>query len=162
MSMRMTLPPLVGLISRISHRLLTVGVPMSSVTLLRSRGGRTGRWRTIPVVILRHEGREWLVSPFRDTNWVRNIRHDNRAEIGRGRRFRAVRLVETDDPRKLEILRRYRTRYRFVPFVRAAFDATPADSVAMFQREAHRHPTFRVSSVRLLISGWSQASQRSR
>lgn len=147
MSTRMTLPPLVGLISRIPHRLLTAGVPMGPVTLLRSRGRRTGRWRTIPVVTVRHEGHEWLVSPFGDTHWVRNIRHDDRAEIGRGRRFRAVRLVETDDPRKPEILRRYRTRYRLVPFVRAAFDATPADSVAVFQREAHRHPTFLVQQA---------------
>jgi deazaflavin-dependent oxidoreductase (nitroreductase family) len=139
------LPPRLDRISRVPHRLLTWGVPMGPLVLLRTRGRRTGLARTIPVAMLRHDGLQWLVSPFGDTAWVRNIRADAHAELGRGRRYRQVRLVEVDDDRKPEILRHYRRAFRAVPFVRHAFDAAPSDGPRAFQHEAHRHPTFLIA-----------------
>lgn len=136
------LPPRLARISRIPQRLLTWGVPIGLLTLLRTHGRRTGLRRAVPVAVLRHDSREWLVSPFGDTHWVHNARDDDRAELGRGHRFRQVRLVEVNDVRKPELLRRYRRRFGFVPFVRRAFHANPGDGPQAFQREAHRHPVF--------------------
>jgi deazaflavin-dependent oxidoreductase (nitroreductase family) len=136
------LPPQIARMSRVPHRLLDRGVPMGPLTLLRTRGWRSGRQRTIPVVTFRHDGVEWLVSPFGDTAWVRNARADGHAELGRGRRFRRVRLVEVDDDRKPEVLWRYRRRFGIVPFVRNAFHAVPRQGPAAFRQEADSHPVF--------------------
>lgn len=129
-------------VSRIPHRLLAWGLPMGPLTLLRTRGRRSGTPRTVPVVTFRHDGVEWLVSPFGDTHWVRNLRANNRAELGRGRRFRPVRLLEISDARNPGVLWRYRRRFGFVPFVRHAFHATPRQGPPAFGREADRHPIF--------------------
>lgn len=136
------LPPQLAKMSRVPHRLLDLGVPMGPLKLLRTRGRRSGRTRTIPVVTFRRDGVEWLVSPFGDTGWVLNARADGHAEIGRGRRFRRVRLVEVDDDRKPEVLWRYRRRFGIVPFVRHAFSATPRQGPAAFHQEAAGHPVF--------------------
>src|SRR5262245_28954570 len=99
-----SLPPQLQKMSRVPHRLLRLGFPMGPLKLLRTTGRRTGKTHEIPVVTFRHDGTEWLVSPFGDTAWVHNARADGHAELGRGRRLRQVRLAEVDDDRKPEIL----------------------------------------------------------
>ncbi|MEO3862295.1 nitroreductase family deazaflavin-dependent oxidoreductase [Acrocarpospora sp. B8E8] len=136
------LSPRMICLSRIPHLLLTWGIPMGPLVLLRTCGRHSGLPRTVPIATLRHDGHHWLVSPFGDTHWVHNIRADARAELGRGRRFRPVRLVEVDDDRKPEILRAYRRVFGLVPFVRAAFGAGADDRPQLFAIEAHRHPAF--------------------
>jgi deazaflavin-dependent oxidoreductase (nitroreductase family) len=132
--------------SRVPYRLLTWGVPMGPLVLLRTRGRRSGLYRTNPVALLRLDGFEWLVSPFGNTNWVHNARADARAELGRGRRLRRVRLIEIDDERNAEILLNYRRTFGVVPFVREAFDATPQDGPPAFRQETDRHPAFLVQT----------------
>ncbi|SNS10679.1 nitroreductase family deazaflavin-dependent oxidoreductase [Actinomadura mexicana] len=119
------LPPRLARMNRVPFRLLTWGLPMGPLVLLRTRGRRSGLSRTAPVALLELDGRQWLVSPFGETHWVRNARSDGRAELGRGRRFRQVRLTEIDDDRRHRIVSAYRRKYRVVPFVRAAFDTGP-------------------------------------
>lgn len=123
---------------------LSRGVPMGPLRTLQTRGRTTGRDHVVPVALLRTDGDEWLVSPFGDVAWVLNVRANGRAALGRGRRLRAVTLAEVRDDRVPELLRAYRRRFRAVPFVRAAFDATARDGVDEFAREAPRHPVFRV------------------
>lgn len=142
-----SLSPRMIRLSRIPHLLLTRGIPMGPLALLRTRGRYSGLPRTVPVATLRHDGHHWLVSPFGDTHWVRNIRADARAELGRGRRLRPVRLIEVDDDRKPEILRAYRRVFGLVPFVRDAFDACADDRTQSFAIEAHRHPAFLIQPV---------------
>jgi deazaflavin-dependent oxidoreductase (nitroreductase family) len=119
------LPPRLARMNRVPFRLLAWGLPMGPLVLLRTRGRRSGLPRTTPVALLELDGRQWLVSPFGETHWVRNARSDGRAELGRGRRFRKVRLTEIDDDRKHRIVSAYRHKYRVVPFVRDAFDTGP-------------------------------------
>jgi len=120
---------------------------MGPLLLLRTRGRHSGLSRTIPVVILRHSDEQWLVAPFGATHWVHNARATDRAELGRGRRFRTVQLVEIDDERTPEILYRYRRAFGLVPFVRRAFTATPADGPSAFRAEAEQHPVFLIRAV---------------
>jgi deazaflavin-dependent oxidoreductase (nitroreductase family) len=44
------------------------------VATLSVRGRRSGQWRTVPVVVLEHEGQRYLLTPFGDTDWSRNLR----------------------------------------------------------------------------------------
>jgi deazaflavin-dependent oxidoreductase (nitroreductase family) len=117
------LPPRLTRMSRVPIRLLSWGVPLGPLTLLRTRGRRSGLPRTTPVALLSLDGRRWLVSPFGETHWVHNARADGRAHLGRGRRPRPVRLTEVTDDRKSQILHAYRKKFGIVPFVRDAFAA---------------------------------------
>jgi deazaflavin-dependent oxidoreductase (nitroreductase family) len=128
--------------SHIPHRLLTWGIPLGPLTLLRTRGRHSGLPRTLPVATLRHHGQQWLDSPFGDTHWMHNIRADTQAELGRGRRFHRIRLIEIHDDRKPEILRSYRRAFGLVPFVRNAFATTAQNEPHAFGLEADRHPAF--------------------
>jgi deazaflavin-dependent oxidoreductase (nitroreductase family) len=138
------LPARLEWLSRLPHWLLRRGVPMGPLALLRTRGRRTGLRRTVPVAQLRYDRRDWIVSPFGATAWVHNVRADGRAELGRGRTFRAVTLIEVDDERNAAILAHYRRNFGIVPFVRQAFTAAPRDGTAAFRREAGLHPVFLV------------------
>ena len=140
-----SLPAGVARASRVPLALLRRGIPTGPLTLLRTRGRRTGVPRIVPVVILRHDAREWLISPFGVTQWVRNVRVSGAAEVGRGRRWRAVRLVEIGDDEKPALLHRYRRSFGIVPFVRRAFTAPPSAGPSAFRAEAHRHPVFLVT-----------------
>lgn len=129
-------------VSRIPHRLLAWGVPMGPLRLLQTQDRRSGLPRAIPVAVLRHGSEDWLVSPFGATNWVRNVRANGRAELGRGKLFHAVRLVEIQDDRRADVLHHYRRTFGFVPFVRRAFTAAPGGGPPAFRMEADRHPVF--------------------
>lgn len=142
-----SLPPNLTKMSRVPHRLLAWGIPMGPLKLLRTKGRRTGNLHTIPVVTFRHANKEWLVSPFGETAWVKNARATEEAHLGRGKNLRRVTLVETPEANKAEILWRYRRRYRIIPFVRHAFDATPDAGQEAFAKEAGNHPVFEVHGI---------------
>ena len=55
-------------------------------------------------------------------------------------------LVELHSTDRADVQRRFRSRYRVVPFVREAFVARPSDSPEVFAREADRHPVFEVTT----------------
>ncbi|TDD84288.1 nitroreductase family deazaflavin-dependent oxidoreductase [Actinomadura darangshiensis] len=124
------LPPRLTRMSRGPSRMLGWGVPMGPLRLLRTRGRRSGLPRTTPVAVLKLDGRQWLVSPFGETHWAHNVRADGRAEIGRGRRMRRVRLTEIDDDRKQRIITAYRRKFGIVPFVRTAFTTASGEPAA--------------------------------
>ena len=125
-------------------RLLGWGVPMGPLRLLRTRSPSTGEAHVVPVAVLNHRGREWLVSPFGSTRWVRDVRARGTAELGRGRDYRPVDLTEIHDRTKIGVLRAYRRRFRLVPLVRQAFTARPADPPEVYAAERDRHPVFLV------------------
>lgn len=131
-------------VGRIPAALLRWGVPMGPLRLLTTTGRSTGREHQLPVVVLRHDGADWLVSPFGDVAWVKNVRANDHARLGRGRRWADVTLAELDPSDTAVLLRTYRRRFGAIPFVRAAFDATGKDPVETFAAEADRHPVFAI------------------
>jgi deazaflavin-dependent oxidoreductase (nitroreductase family) len=94
------------------------------------------------VAVVRHAGQEWLVSPFGRVGWVRNCEANAAAWLVRGRTRRPIELVEVRDERRAAVLRRFRSSFRVVPFVRRAFTARPADTLDVFEAEADLHPVF--------------------
>lgn len=137
-------PPAVLRAGRGPLRLLGWGVPMGPLRLLETRGRRTGTARVTPVAVLNHNGQLWLVSPFGETQWVRNVRANGAARLGRGRRLRPVSLQEVTDERRPVVLQHYRRAFRVVPFVRGAFDVDPS-SLDDFARSADRYPVFLIA-----------------
>src|SRR5262249_51542662 len=88
------LPAWVPYFHPIARFLLSVGVPMGPDVLLTVRGRKTGLPRTTPVTVCENAGRRGLISPFGETDWVRNLRAARRATIRVGRRSEEVAAVE--------------------------------------------------------------------
>ena len=89
-----TVPRWVPLFNRLSVPLLRAGVPMGPDVLLTVRGRTTGVPRTTPVSICENGDRRGVISPFGETQWVRNLRAAGTASITTGRRTERVRAVE--------------------------------------------------------------------
>ena len=47
------------------------------VATLSVPGRVSGKWRTTPVVVLEHDGGRYLIAPFGNTEWARNLRADH-------------------------------------------------------------------------------------
>lgn len=126
--------------------LMRLGVSVWGSRILRVRGRKSGEWRSSPVNLLTHEGRQYLVAPRGHTQWVRNIRTSGTGELLLGRRAQPFRAVEIPDDDKVPILRDYLRRWKFE--VGQFFGGVSADSSdEELRRIAPDHPVFRVEAV---------------
>jgi deazaflavin-dependent oxidoreductase (nitroreductase family) len=122
--------------------LLRAGFNIGPNALLTVRGRKTGQPRTTPVAVIERNGQRYLVAPFGPVNWVLNLRAAGQAMLTRNRRSETIRVVELASAEAAPILK---AGLGMVPgFIRAYFDATPDSPLADFEREAPRHPVFRV------------------
>jgi deazaflavin-dependent oxidoreductase (nitroreductase family) len=78
----------------IARRLLAAGIPMGPNVLVTIRGRKSGLPRTTPLTIVAFSGRRWLMAPFGEVDWVRNLRAARRATITVRRRTEEVTAVE--------------------------------------------------------------------
>jgi deazaflavin-dependent oxidoreductase (nitroreductase family) len=139
------LPPAMLRVTRFLVPLLRAGAPLGPLWLLETRGRKTGVVRTVPVAVARSGGHRWLVSVFGETGWVRNVRVSGEARLRRGRRAEVIRVTEVLDGRRAVVAMQLRRSFWMIPFVRAAFTATPRDGLQAFEAEAERHPVFAVT-----------------
>ncbi|WP_218159581.1 nitroreductase family deazaflavin-dependent oxidoreductase [Lentzea albida] len=133
-------------------RAVSLGIGPSYYVLLTTRGRRTGAERTIPIRLMKHDGREWLVAPYGVRDWVHNARAAGAAVLRRGRRSRQVVLNEVPASVAAPVLAAY---VRKEPVTRPFFDAKVGDAVSAFEAEADRHPVFAVTNAQ--VSGGSGA-----
>jgi deazaflavin-dependent oxidoreductase (nitroreductase family) len=78
----------------VARPLIALGVPPGPDVLLTVRGRRSGEPRSTPVTLCEHGGRRGFISPFGETQWVRNLRAAGRATISVGRRTEEVTVSE--------------------------------------------------------------------
>lgn len=124
--------------------LLRAGLPLGSLTLLSVRGRKSGKIYTIPVALVKQAGTRFLVAAFGEVSWVRNLRAASSAQLTRGRRTEAIEVVELEAREAAPVLKQFLTSYRMVPFIPPYFAVTPRSPLVDFEREATRHPVFRL------------------
>ena len=112
--------------------------PASSY-LLTTTGRTTGRPRTTPVTLVETDGRRWLVAPYGQVGWVRDVRATPVVSLRRGRTTMVLGAQEVDAETAGPVLRRYVVQ---VPVTAPFFAAGAADPVEAFVAEAPRHPVF--------------------
>ena len=112
--------------------------------LLTTRGRKTGRPRTNPVVPVELQGRLWLVAPYGPVSWVHNARAAGRVTLTRGRDTREYGIREADPEEAGPVLQRY---VRIATATRRYFLATKDSPVEDFVTEADRHPVFELVTV---------------
>jgi len=111
--------------------------------VLAVRGRTSGQVRTVPVNLLDHGGRRYLVSPRGDTQWVRNLRAAGSGELRLGKRAEAFRGRELSDDEKVPVLRAYLKRWKVE--VGVFFEGVGPDSDDQRIRDiAPQHPAFEV------------------
>jgi deazaflavin-dependent oxidoreductase (nitroreductase family) len=72
---------------------------------------RSGTPQRVPVNVLDHGGRRYLVAVRGETEWVRNVRAAGRCAIGRRGRRTAYRTVELPVADRAEVIAAYRARW---------------------------------------------------
>jgi deazaflavin-dependent oxidoreductase (nitroreductase family) len=108
----------------------------SIVRVLSVPGRTTGRWRSVPVVVLEHDGDRYLIAAYGDTEWSRNLRA---AGIGRlSGRGRVEEFTTTEVPaeQRPPLIGAYLQQFGTLPTVASTFRALP---------DPADHPTFRIS-----------------
>ncbi len=130
--------------NRVVRWLADHGVNLAGAQNLTVAGRRTGKPQTVPVNLLRLDGREFLVSPRGNTQWARNARVAGTVELRRGRRRRTVALAELDPALRPPIIAEYLRKWgwevgRFLP---EGLSAKPTDDELV--RHAASIPVFAV------------------
>jgi len=95
-----------------------------------------GRSRTVPVIPVNVEGVRYLVSPYGESDWVRNLRAAGKAELagkGGAETVRATEVMVQDRPTIIAIYRKTSGRTVDPCFAKLP---DPAD-----------HPVFRIDAV---------------
>ena len=126
--------------------IIRAGVGVWGSRILRVRGRKSGEWRSHPVNLLTHEGKQYLVAPRGLTQWVRNIRAAGGGELVLGSRVQPFKAVELSDAEKIPILRAYLKRWKIEVgvFFRGVSDTSPESEL---NRIAPDHPVFRIEPV---------------
>jgi len=107
--------------------------------LLTTRGRKTGRPRTIPVILVQQDDRRWLVAPYGAVSWVLNARAAGRVTLRRGRDRQDYTIREISPAESGPVLKRY---IQVATAARPYFQAGKDSPVDDFIAEAHRHPVF--------------------
>jgi deazaflavin-dependent oxidoreductase (nitroreductase family) len=71
-------------------------------------GRRTGEPRKVPLIPVEVGGSRYLVSPYGESEWVRNLRAAGKGELSRKGRTEAFRPVEVPVDQRGPIIARYR------------------------------------------------------
>lgn len=131
---RARVPGWIPLFNLMAKPLIAAGIPLGPDVLLTVRGRKSGRPRTTPVAVAEIGGRAWLLSPFGETEWAKNLRAAGRATLRAGRRRREVTTAELDREARIafyrDVLEPYLRTNAFATWIVRNLDRIPPDPVA--------------------------------
>jgi deazaflavin-dependent oxidoreductase (nitroreductase family) len=131
-----------NVLNRTVAALTRLGLSVWGSRVLEVPGRRSGEPRRVPVNLLTHDGRQYLVSARGHGEWVRNVRANGGSlDLLLGRRRSHYTAAELADDDKVEVLRAYLRRWKAE--VGVFFDGVDADSTdAAIRSIAPNHPVF--------------------
>ena len=120
-----------------------LGLPPYFQAALETRGRKSGRKRSNPVVIATVEGKEYLVSMLGpDSDWVKNVEAAHGEAVIRHGGSRSVQLIAVPADRRAAILREY---VRIATSGRRHFPLDVGAPLSAFEAIAERYPVYRVT-----------------
>jgi len=144
---RYRVTPFVRISNALVAFLLRLGFRLGPMILLTVRGRTSGVPRTTPIVLTEHDHERWLVCPFGNVNWVKNLRAAGEAELTRGRRREHIRVDELSPTEAGPFLKHLLQTTRPPSFVTQYFVVTADSPLDEFVREAPSHPVFRIRAA---------------
>lgn len=111
--------------------------------VLTTTGQMSGKPRQVPVSPIELGGSEYLVAPYGEVAWVRNVRSNPNVTLRHGSRDRRVRLEEITGEEAAETVAAY---YARETFPRPYMDVPENPTMADFAAKAGRFPVFRVET----------------
>ena len=133
--------PVARTLNDLFRLLAEAGISIAGTVAIRVRGRKTGKRRGVVVNLLTVDGRDYLVSPRGNTQWVRNARAAGVIEMGPRWHSSEVRINEIADHDKPELLRRYLDRW-FWEVKGHVGGLTPESSEAELSAAAASIPVF--------------------
>ena len=94
------------------------------------------------MLLVEQDGERWLVAPYGVVQWVRNIRAAGTATLTHGRHSETISVAEREANEAAPVLKQYLLHVS--GGVRSYFDATKNSPLEDFEREAARHPVFKI------------------
>jgi len=120
---------------------LALGLGEKNTRMLTVAGRKSGKPYSTPVTLVVEDGTEWIVAPYGERQWVKNLRAAGRATLSRGRKRREVTVRELTPEEAIPVIRRYIER---VPITAKFWDAKADAPEPEILAEASRHPVFLV------------------
>ncbi len=105
------------------------------VATLTLVGRRTGEAHKVPVIPVEVGGSRYLVSPYGESDWVRNLRAAGKGELSRKGRSEAFHAVEIPADQRGPVISRYRE-----------VAGRAVDSFFTKLPDARDHPVFQIGS----------------
>jgi deazaflavin-dependent oxidoreductase (nitroreductase family) len=122
----------------VANRLVPLFRP-SLIAKLSVRGRKSGRWRTVPVVVLEHEGERYLVSYRGASDWALNLAARREARLKTQEGTREIAVEEVPVSERGPLLAAYVREYGEMPTVAAVLRELP---------DPADHPIFRITTAR--------------
>ena len=119
-----------------------LGLPLPGVRMLRVHGRRTGRLRSVPVLVLRAGGRRYLVAPRGRTDWTRNLAAAGWGELIRGRAVERITASAVEGDERERAVGAYIRRYGWLTHRLFGVGRDPDEGT--IREIAPRHPVFRL------------------
>jgi hypothetical protein len=98
-------------VNQLFRWLAEAGIGVAGTRALRIRGRNTGKLRGVVINLMTVQGRDYVVSPRGNTQWVRNARAAGQVEMGPRWRGRDVQISEVADDAKPALLKVYLKRW---------------------------------------------------
>lgn len=87
-------------------------------------------------------GVRYLVAPYGEVNWVRNLRVAKKATLRRGSKIQAYDAVEVDPGQAVPVIRQY---VSVVPVTKDYWDVNKDSADEDVRKDALEHPVFQLS-----------------
>lgn len=111
--------------------------------VLTVTGRTSGEERSVPIDVMDIDGERYLVSPYGQVNWVRNLRASTTATLRRGTDARVYDAVELKPEQSVAVIREY---VRSVPVTKSYWNVDQDSTDEEVIHDARTHPVFALTA----------------
>lgn len=111
--------------------------------VLTVTGRASGRERSVPVDVMKVGGVKYLVAPYGEVNWVRNLRVAGKATLQRGSHMQKYDAAEVPLADAIPVIRAY---VQSVPITKSYWNVSANSTDDEVIKDARSHPVFQLKA----------------
>ncbi len=120
---------------------LRFGIGEKNTRMLTVAGRKSGKPMSTPVTLVVEGERQWIVAPYGERQWVKNLRASGTATLSRGRTTRPISVREVSHEEAVPVMRAYIQR---VGVTRSYWEVGANASDEELLAIAPKHPVFAI------------------